>query len=203
MDSQGWDDRYGDPAFVWSVGPNATVEKYLTGVVPGTALDVGAGECRNAIWLATQGWTVTAVDFSRAGLDKGRKLAADRGVEVTFVAEDVRTYEMREQVWDLVLISYLQIPNPDRLDVLTRAARAVRPDGLFMVVAHDRTNVTQGWGGPPDESVCYSVAETTSVLDGFDVQIAGVIEREVATDSGPRLALDTLVVAHRAPSVST
>ncbi len=198
MNAQGWDDRYRDSEFVWSMGPNATVQKYLHGLAPGSALDLGAGECRNAVWLASQGWNVTAVDFSRIGLDKGRKLAANKGVDVTFVLADVETFDMGTRAWDLVLVSYLQIPNTQRLDVLERAAEAVAPDGLLMVIAHDRSNVSDGWGGPPDEEVCYTVEETVSVLRGFDVQIAGIIEREVDTESGPRVALDTLVVAHRA-----
>jgi ubiquinone/menaquinone biosynthesis C-methylase UbiE len=47
---------------------------------PGRALDLAAGEGRNAVWLAERGWQVTAVDFSRVGLGKSRRLGAARGL---------------------------------------------------------------------------------------------------------------------------
>jgi SAM-dependent methyltransferase len=198
MDAHSWDVRYQEADFVWSVTPNATVERYLTGTKPGRALDLGSGEGRNAVWLATQGWDVTAVDFSAAGLEKARRLADSQKVELDLVKADVTQYEAGNREWDLVLLSYLQIPNPDRLKVLADAAQAVALDGIFFVIGHDRSNVVSGWGGPPDESVCYTVDETVSVLAGFDPIITEVLGREVATDDGTKIALDTLVVARRA-----
>ena len=82
MDARDWDRRYADSELVWSSRPNQFVESELADLVPGRAMDVAAGEGRNAIWLAAQGWDVTAVDFSLVGLDKGRSLQArhERGV---------------------------------------------------------------------------------------------------------------------------
>lgn len=64
MDSAGWDTRYGATDLVWGGEPNRFVAEEFTGAPPGRALDLGAGEGRNAIWLASLGWQVTAVDFS-------------------------------------------------------------------------------------------------------------------------------------------
>ena len=80
VDRQQWDERYSGDEFEWSMHPNQFVAAELTGVPPGRALDLAAGEGRNSVWLAEQGWSVTAVDFSRVGLEKGRKLSAVRGV---------------------------------------------------------------------------------------------------------------------------
>ena len=78
---------------VWTAEPNRFVVAELQDLAPGRALDVGAGEGRNAVWLASRGWQVTAVDFSAVGLDKGRRLAQDRGVAVDWVLADVRDYQ--------------------------------------------------------------------------------------------------------------
>ena len=75
MDATGWDERYAASDLVWSAGPNRTVADEVGGLTAGTALDLGAGEGRNALWLAEQGWAVTAVDFSAVGLDKARAIA--------------------------------------------------------------------------------------------------------------------------------
>ena len=72
MDSQRWDERYSATGFVWATGPNQFVAAELASLPPGRAIDLAAGEGRNTVWLAERGWRVTAVDFSRVGLDKGR-----------------------------------------------------------------------------------------------------------------------------------
>ena len=201
MRAEEWDARYAAHDLVWSFEPNAMVAKLLSGPAPTTAkraLDLGAGEGRNAIWLAAQGWEVTAVDFSPVAISKAAQLADDAGVDVTWVTADVLSHPLEPLSWDLVLLAFLQIPNPARLDVLRRSAAAVAPGGRLLVVAHDQSNVADGYGGPPDPSVCYTVEETVSVLAGFDVETAEVLRRSVATPDGERTALDTLVFATRA-----
>src|ERR1700712_1041252 len=76
MDAQTWDERYAAAGLVWSATPNQFVAAELAALPPGRALDLACGEGRNALWLADRGWQVTAVDFSRVALDKGRALAA-------------------------------------------------------------------------------------------------------------------------------
>ena len=89
MDAKAWDERYADSELVWSVEPNQFVAAECADLPPGRALDLAAGEGRNAIWLARRGWDVTAVDFSQAGLDKGRRLAGELAIE--WVCGDVVT----------------------------------------------------------------------------------------------------------------
>ena len=74
MDAEGWDERYAGSELVWSAEPNRFVAEVCAELSPGRALDLAAGEGRNAIWLASRGWTVTAADFSQAGLDKGKRM---------------------------------------------------------------------------------------------------------------------------------
>src|ERR1022692_4898294 len=78
MKSEEWDKRYAGQELVWTAEPNRFVVAELKDLAPGRALDLGAGEGRNAVWLASAGWQVTAVDFSAVGLDKGRRLAENR-----------------------------------------------------------------------------------------------------------------------------
>ncbi|HSM34090.1 MAG TPA: class I SAM-dependent methyltransferase [Anaerolineae bacterium] len=193
-----WDERYAAREYVWDVTPNQFVERYLTGLTPGRAIDLAAGEGRNAIWLARQGWQVTAVDFSQVGLDKARRLATEHGLAaaVELVEADALVYEPPARV-DLVVIAYLQIPSAQQRVVLEHAAAWLRPGGTLFIVAHDRSNVQSGHGGPADPDVCYDVATTAEALPGLEIVSAEVVRREVETDDGPRSALDTLVMARR------
>lgn len=196
MDSHGWDERYSGTELIWSGTVNRFVEEHLADLRPGAAIDLGAGEGRNAVWLAQRGWTVTAVDFSQVGLEKARRLADEHDVEVDLVCADATTWQPDEDV-DLVVLSYLQLPPAERRTVLDHAQGWLRPGGTLFVIAHDRANVTEGYGGPPSVEVCYSVDETVAALGDLDVDVAEVAERHVDTDDGDRTALDTLVVATR------
>ncbi|MCB1014900.1 MAG: class I SAM-dependent methyltransferase [Acidimicrobiales bacterium] len=199
MDAADWDRRYEGADYVWEIEPNRFVAAHVLPLVPGRALDLGAGEGRNAVWLAGRGWAATAVDFSAAGLAKGERLAADHGVAIATEVADVRTYDVSEGAWDLVLLSYLQLPTAERLDVVARAARGVAPGGTLLVVAHDRSNLERGHGGPQDPDVLYEVDETLAALDGTPLTpaVATVVGRSVVKDDGEHVALDTLVVAQR------
>jgi ubiquinone/menaquinone biosynthesis C-methylase UbiE len=199
VDAAGWDERYADRDLVWSATPNRTVEAQVEGLPPGRALDLAAGEGRNAIWLAEQGWRVTALDFSPVGADKGRQVAAVRGVDVAWVVADATTWDPPEAGFDLVVVAYLQLPEAERRAAHERAARAVAPGGRFLLVAHDRDNLAHGYGGPPDDRVLMTAADVVDDLRGSGLEVINAerIERHVETEDGPRTALDCLVVATR------
>ncbi len=189
-----WNKRYSASDYVWTDKANQFVETHLADLPAGQAIDLAAGEGRNAVWLASKGWRVTAVDFSTTGLEKAARLAADHGVTVDFIEADATAYQPPASV-DLVVISYLQLDSDDRRLVLERAKTWLKPGGTLFIVAHDRSNVTGGYGGPSSPDVCYTVAETVECLDGLEINRAACAQRIVSTDSGDQIALDTLVIA--------
>ena len=199
MNREEWDRRYETAEYIWHADPNQFVAEHLGDLAPGTAIDLAAGEGRNAIWLAERGWRVNAVDFSEVALAKAQRLATDRGVEIETVVADVTNWEPASPV-DLVVVAYMQLPSVVQAAVLQRVAGWVRPSGTVLVIAHDRSNVADGHGGPPVEDVCYDVERTSTALAPLVIDRAEVVERHVNTPDGERVALDTLVIAHRADS---
>lgn len=200
MEADDWDARYAEQDLLWSAEANRFVIEHLSDLRPGTAIDLAAGEGRNAIWLAGRGWTVTAVDFSPVALAKARRLADHHEVDVDWVVADLTTFAPPPGGFDLVLVAYLQLPAPELAGVLERAAAAVAPGGTFLLVAHDRRNLTDGVGGPQHPAVLTRADEVVPHLTGLTVAEAGEVERPVETEEGPRTAIDTLVLAHRDPS---
>lgn len=196
MDRHDWDRRYGAAELVWTVRPNRFLVAEALPLAPGRALDLAAGEGRNAVWLAERGWTVTAVDFSAAGLEKGRAMAARRGVTVEFVEGDVTSWRAAEAVFGLVCVLYLQVPAAQRSPAMRAAASALAPGGALVVVAHDRTNLTDGVGGPQDPSVLYGPEDVLSDLDGIPGLRAERAQR-VRRPVGGRDAIDALVRVRR------
>jgi len=200
MDREAWNQRYADAELVWSAEANRFLVEAVTALPPGRALDLGAGEGRNAIWLAERGWHVTAVDFSDIGLQKARRLAEARGVEVDWIEANLRSYQPERAAFDLVVLVYIHLPGDERRAVVRRAADAVAAGGTLLVIGHDRTNLQEGYGGPQDPTILFSPDDVTDDLAGLDelrVVRADRVMRPVMTADGERNAIDALVRAER------
>lgn len=197
MDAEDWDRRYDDAELLWTAEANRFLVREADALAPGRALDLAAGEGRNAVWLAEKGWEVLAVDFSRVGLAKARKLAEARRVSIETELADVRTYRPAFHAFDLVVVMYLHLPWAEMGPVLQRAAGAVAEGGTFLLVGHDRDNLERGHGGPPDPSVLYSADQVAAELEGLTIEKAGQVERPVDKAPGTPIAIDCLVRAHR------
>lgn len=188
-DAPGWDARYHDARVTgqttWSPTPNAWVEATVAGLAPGSALDLGAGEGRHALWLAGRGWRVTAVDYSAEGIETGRSRAGL--LDVDWVVGDARTWRP-SRLYDLVLLAYLHIPHADLARVIGDVPLA--RGGTLAVIGHDETNTV---GGPSDASILLSPDRLRDAAAGLEIVTADRIER--STPNG--VALDTVLVARR------
>ena len=195
-----WNQRYATRELIWTAEANRFVAEEVSTLNPGRALDLAAGEGRNAVWLAERGWQVRAVDLSDVAIGKARQLATSRNVvdRIDFQTTDLRGYEPEAASFDLVMLIYLQLPQAELQPIIARAANAVAPGGTFLLVAHDASNIEHGYGGPQDPAALHSAAQVTPLLDGcFEIERAGVAERPVKTDSGVQVALDCVVRGSR------
>jgi hypothetical protein len=121
-----WDHRYGGDQ-LWSGNPNGTLVNEVGVMTPGRALDVGAGEGGDAVWLAEQGWTVTANDISQRALDRVAAEAARRGCVVTCQRSDANALDaFGAQTFDLVSAQYASIPPHTRRTCDGQPARCRR-----------------------------------------------------------------------------
>ena len=110
-----------------------TVNNFLSmwakGKKPGAALDIAAGQGRNAVWLATQGWKVTAVDISDVGLEMTAKKALAQKTKVTTVEADVDTWDLGKDKWDLITLIYAGSNH----ELIERIKPAIKKGGWFVV----------------------------------------------------------------------
>lgn len=195
MDSNAWDERYRSAGMVWSSEPNLFLVEEVAAMTPGRALDLACGEGRNAIWLAQQGWTVRATDFSPVAVKKARARAARMGLEIEFAVEDAA--RAQDACYDLVVIFYLQVRKEKLLAVLDAAKAALAAGGTLLVVAHDSRNLEEGTGGPGDPAVLYGPKDVLPALHELVVERAETVQRPVEENGKSRLALDVLVRAGR------
>jgi len=201
-DAAAWDQRYA-AAPLWGSSPNVFVVQHTAGLPVGHARDVAAGDGRHALWLASRGWQVEALDFSAAGIERGRAVAERLATEgaltgsIDWRVADATTVEPEPDTADLVVMAYLHLPAPAAREAITRAAASLAPGGTFVLVAHDRTNLTDGTGGPQDAALLPDPGTVAATLTaaGLRVTVAEVASRPV--DGADRPALDTVVVAVR------
>ncbi|MGX1771494.1 class I SAM-dependent methyltransferase [Nocardia brasiliensis] len=217
MDATEWDERYAQSDLVWGAPPNSTVVEHVFGLERRTplapdgdgqvpelprALDLACGEGRNSLWLATHGWQVYAVDYSQVGVDKGRTIATrlSRSVRsrITWECADVTELEVTGP-FELVLMVFLHLPADQRRTVLRHAADLLAPEGTLLVLGHDTTNLTDGYGGPKDPDVLFTpddvIADLAPAIDDHRIRIR-LADRVLRPTEG-RDAIDALVIATR------
>jgi SAM-dependent methyltransferase len=197
VEREDWNAKHGEAGPLFGVEPNRFLVAEAESLPPGRALDVACGAGRNAVWLAERGWTVTGVDFSDVALENARRLGAERGVEVDWVAGDLREWQAPAGAFDLVAVLYLQLPADERRTVLARAAAAVAPGGTLLVVGHDLQNLNGGHGGPKDPAVLFTPDDVAAELPGLEIEKAERVLRPVETEDGEVQAIDALVRARR------
>ncbi len=190
MRAADWDERYAEDQR-WSAEPNRLVAELLTGLPPGEAVDLAAGEGRHALWLAGLGWRVTAVDFSGAGLARGQAQPGADGV--TWVRADVLGWSAAPASLDLVLVAYVHLPERETRLVLDRAVSWLRPGGRLLVLGHDVQNIDSGVGGPQDPAILHSVDRLAPLAARLDVDRLEQVAREAPAGT----ALDTLLWGRR------
>jgi trans-aconitate methyltransferase len=195
MSNAFWDDRYSTAAAagdaVWSIEPNAWIEQVTGTLPPGNAIDLAAGEGRNALWLASRGWSVTAVDFSAAGLAIGRKRAATAALDLDWVTADATSWVSPTPV-DLVVIAYLQLPAPDLTRAISNAILSLAAGGTLALIGHDSENLEHGVGGPKNATMLYDLETVRSAAVGLDI---AECRRYNRTTADGRIAIDTILLA--------
>ena len=136
MDFQSWDARYKSasrPQEDLEAPPTPLVVRIANALPAGNALDLACGAGRNALWLAGNGWRVTAVDGSATAIEILRTRARERGLDVITRVADLETgeYKIEPAVWDLLVIAYYL-----QLDLIESAKAALRPGGVIIVIVH-------------------------------------------------------------------
>ena len=177
MDASMWDQRYEAAELVWSAEPNLFLPPLIAALEPGAALDVACGEGRNAIWLARQGWEVTAVDFSPVGIEKAWQLSD--GDDVEWVVADATIYEPSKQ-FDLVVVFYLHVLPEDLAAVMATASDALMPGGTLFAVGHALRNLTDGHGGPQYPEILWDEGTLAPMVEDLDIMELGERVRPIA-----------------------
>ncbi|WP_241031375.1 class I SAM-dependent methyltransferase [Rhodococcus koreensis] len=183
---------------MWSGEPNGALVDEMTGARPGRALDVGCGEGADALWLARQGWAVTALDISQIAVHRARAHADRENVDITWVLSGLLDAELPAGGFDLVSAQY-----PALRITADRAAEralisAVAPGGTLLIVHHDIRDAAAAreHGFEPDEWV--TPGDVAALLDNsWHTDVNEVRERSISGGAGAHHTHDVVLRAHR------
>ncbi len=200
-----WDRFHAQPHPDWSDEPNVVLVRETADMVPGTALDLGCGEGADVIWLAQQGWTVTAVDIARPVLRRARDRAVAAGIadRITWLHHDLAQWQPTGS-FDLVSAHYLHSPvDLPRGAILRAAASAVAPGGVLLVVGHAGPLPTHADGQP--DATFPTAQEVLADLDLqselWRIERATDIARDTTgADEHPHTQIDTVLRIRRLAS---
>jgi SAM-dependent methyltransferase len=187
-----WEGRYRTAAEegerLWGAGPNGWIAEQAAVLPAGSAIDVGAGEGRNAAWLAERGWQVTATDFAPAAVEGMR----ERGL--TAVEADATAWVAPDPV-DLAILCYLQLEPEALAAAVARAAESLEHGGTLLGIWHDREDVARGLAGSMTPAIRTTPEETAAAARAAGLEVVRSGRRDRETPAG--LACDCLLVARR------
>ncbi len=161
-DKDYWDKLYTSDQYAYGTEPNVYLQEQAFRLRSGMkALALADGEGRNGVWLAEQGLTVLSVDYSPAGIEKARLLAAQRKVSLTCQCRDIVQWDWPEQRFDVVAAMYLHLAAPERKLVHGNIIRALKPGGLLILEAFHRRQLGRFASNQEAADIFY----TTSMLN--------------------------------------
>lgn len=191
-----WDKEFAAEEYIFGKRPNRFLVNSVAGMKPGKALCLGEGEGRNAVYLAQQGFDVSAVDLSPNGLAKTDNLAKEKGVRVVTILSDVSHYHIEPGGWDLIICFFMHVAPEIRVPMHRAVVEGLRPGGVYLLEGFSPAQRRLAHGGPSDPRKLLDLRVLRAELVGLELRSAVETERlldEMEPDSG--LCAVTQVVA--------
>jgi SAM-dependent methyltransferase len=193
-----WDARYTEVDQVWSGNPNGVLVTEVAALAPGRALDVGCGEGADAVWLAGQGWDMTALDVSQVALERAALHARQAGVQVRWMHSGLVEASLSPGGFDLVSAQYPALRRTPTDEAERALLAAVAPGGVLLVVHHADVDADHARARGFDPADYVLPAQVAALLDDdWHLEIDERRPRAVETGAGAGHSVDQVLRARR------
>ncbi len=180
--SEFWNKRYSDQQYIYGKEPNQFLKGELSKITPGKILFLGEGEGRNAVYAATLGWDVDAVDYSEAGKYKAEKLAAENVVRINYLVEDLSTFSPKQNYYDAIVLIYLHLEEELRERVSKKVIEVAKPGGKIILEVFEKEQIKNNSGGPKNAGLLYSLQDV--VEDFIDLEFEKLSKDNIVLNEG-------------------
>ena len=187
-----WDKRFSRDMYLYGKEPVEFLRSHIGDLPMGKALCLAAGEGRNAVYLAEQGYDVTAMDPSPKGLEKASALAAQRGVTITTEVGDLQEgYEMGVEEYDLITDFYYHDTK-----MLPDVMRALKPGGMFVLQNFSIRQLDTNRFGPKNPDYLVKPNELLEIFSDYRIVYYEdtVVELDEGMHQGPGAVVRMIVV---------
>jgi SAM-dependent methyltransferase len=174
-----WEERYAEAPFAYGTEPNDFVREVADRLPPGRVLCLGEGQGRNAVFLASRGFDVTAMDQSRMGLARAEALAADRGVKITTIAADLAEFMIEPLGFSAIVSVFVHLPQALRREVHERVMNGLAEGGLYVFEQYGPEQNQYKTGGPDEPEKRPGLETLRTELFRLDLEIAREVVRNV------------------------
>jgi len=189
-----WDKKFSREGYFYGFEPNAFIASKTDLLVSqGEVLCLGEGEGRNAVFLASQGFDVTALDASPIGMSKALMMATNKGVSFQVELLDLQQWKPTKS-YDAVVTSYLHLEDPLRTRAFRQALQTLKTDGYFIGEFFSLNQIPRESGGPKKPELLYTLASLESIFSTEDCEIIHLKEEDVPLDEGVGHQGDALVI---------
>lgn len=180
-----WDRRFAGPEYHYGEQPADFLRREAGRIRPGgRVLSIADGDGRNSVWLAGQGFEVTAFDPSPVALEKARALARTRGQEVDLHLAGTEGWDWAPDRFDAVVAVFIQFAAPDqRRAIFDGIARTLRPGGLALLHAFSIRQLANASGGPRAPDHLWTLAMLRQSFPGWEELTAA--DHDAVLDEGP------------------
>lgn len=165
-----WNEKFSTEDYIYGKEPNDFLVQAVNTIPTGKVLCIAEGEGRNAVYLATLGFDVTAWDYAQAGLDKTNRLAQEKSVSVETQLHDLSDVQWEEEQWDAIVHIFGHLPKEVLDRTLTGIKRALKPGGAYISELYTKEQLRYGTGGPREESMLIEPNELLAQFDGYFVK---------------------------------
>lgn len=178
-----WNERYNTQDYIYGEEPNTFLAANFQIIPKGKVLCLAEGEGRNAVFLARQGYEVTAVDQSDVGLEKAKRLATKHGVHIHCIHAGLEHFDLGTNQWDGIVSVFCHVPRQLRESLHRNVTKALKRGGIFLLEAYTAKQLDYGTGGPPVAELMMSKAALERELAGLQFDYLEELERDVIEGS--------------------
>lgn len=151
-----WNERYESKDYFYGTEPNPAFKSFIDNNTPGKLLLPAEGEGRNAVYAATKGWEVTAIDFSEEARKKALNLAKSQNTSITYHIGDVQQLEFQAHTFDYIACVFMHLPSEQLQLIYKRLISLLKPLGRLLIVGFNKKQLKYSSGGPRNEDWLFS-----------------------------------------------